>query len=98
MNDGDIDRLRARLRAATTMNVSRADMVRLVLGRGLAGIDLEQPILEARPDEVLTPARVRALLGAVPVDTVRNALLVLAERGRIEKIGHGQYRARRGAA
>jgi hypothetical protein len=128
-----LDRLRERFLAATALNVSRADMVRLVLRRGLAGIDAEQPILaqippevldvarpkrfgrkpvpsgestrlrvlkeiEARPGEVVTPARVRAILGSGHLDTIRNVLLVLAERGRIDKLGPGQYQARRGAA
>jgi hypothetical protein len=48
--------------------------------------------LTGRPGEVLTPAQLAALVGARSRDTVRNALLVLAEKGRIEKVGPGQYR------
>lgn len=49
--------------------------------------------LVARPGEVLTSPQLAALVGARSRDTVRNALLVLAERGAVEKVGPGQYRA-----
>ena len=52
-------------------------------------------VLEANPGEVYTPARLAPLVGHSRRDTIRNSLFVLATRGRIEKLGPGQYRARR---
>jgi hypothetical protein len=54
--------------------------------------------MEAHPAEVFGPRRMSGLVGAKHQDTVRNALIALAERGRIEKLGPGQYRARGGGA
>ena len=48
--------------------------------------------MEARPGEVLTAAILAPLVAARSRDAVRNALLVLAAKGRIEKVGLGQYR------
>jgi hypothetical protein len=130
-----LDGLRVRCTKATLLNVSRADLVRLFVVRGLADIDEVRPILdqlpghvlaaarhraapspaaapaggpkgeslrhrivkhlEARPEEVFSPPRMAVQLGATHPDSVRNALLALAECGRIEKLGPGQYRARR---
>jgi|SRR6185437_235661 len=50
--------------------------------------------MEASPEEVYTPARLAPLVGSMNRDSVRNTLLVLAAKGRIEKVGPGQYRAR----
>ncbi|MFT3769636.1 MAG: hypothetical protein QM820_29725 [Minicystis sp.] len=61
------------------------------------GASLRERVLSqvtANAEEVFTPARVSTLVGASR-DSVRNTLLVLAEKGRIEKLGPGQYRARR---
>jgi hypothetical protein len=128
-----LDGLRARCTSATLLNVSRADLVRLFVVRGLADIDEARPIidqlphqvlaaarprevrpwrapegdslrqrivkeLEARPEAVFSPQGMAALVGAAQHDSVRNALLALAERGHIEKLGPGQYRARRAQA
>jgi hypothetical protein len=49
--------------------------------------------IEASPGEVYTPARLAPLVGSINRDSVRNTLLVLAAKGRIEKVGPGQYRA-----
>jgi hypothetical protein len=49
--------------------------------------------LDARPGDVLTPPQLTRIVGARP-DGVRNALLELAARGKVEKVGEGQYRAR----
>ncbi len=51
-------------------------------------------VMEASPREVYTPARLAPLVGSENRDSVRNTLLVLAAKGRIEKVGAGQYRAR----
>jgi hypothetical protein len=51
--------------------------------------------MEASPDEVFTPARLAPMLGTSNRDSVRNTLLVLATKGRIEKRGAGQYQARK---
>lgn len=51
--------------------------------------------LAKSPGEVFTPATLGPAVGAGSRDSVRNTLLVLASRGQIEKIGPGQYRARR---
>ncbi|APR76485.1 Hypothetical protein A7982_01832 [Minicystis rosea] len=48
--------------------------------------------MEARPDEVLTAAMLAPAVAARSRDAVRNALLVLAAKGKIEKVGLGQYR------
>jgi hypothetical protein len=127
-----LDGLRVRCTKATLLNVSRADLVRLFVVRGLADIDEVRPIidqlpghvlaaarhraapspaapsgepkgeslrhrivkhLEARPEEVFSPPRLAVQLGATHPDSVGNALLALAECGRIEKLGPGQYRA-----
>lgn len=48
--------------------------------------------MEARAGEILTPAQLAPLVEARSRDAVRNALLVLAEKGKIEKVGLGQYR------
>jgi hypothetical protein len=50
--------------------------------------------MAASPGEVFTTARLARLVNAASRDSVRNTLLVLAERRRIEKVGPGQYRAR----
>jgi hypothetical protein len=52
-------------------------------------------LLEASPEEVLTTAQVAAGVGARNRDSVRTTLLALAARGKVEKVGAGQYRARR---
>jgi len=49
--------------------------------------------IAASPGEVFTPARLAPLVGATSRDSVRNTLLVLHAKGRIEKLGPGQYRA-----
>jgi hypothetical protein len=54
-------------------------------------------VMEASPEAVYTPARLAPLVGSQNRDSVRNTLLVLAAKGRIEKRGAGQYQARRAA-
>jgi len=54
--------------------------------------------MAANPEETFTPALLAPLVGATSRDTVRNTLLVLAVKGRIMKIGEGQYRAQGGDA
>jgi hypothetical protein len=49
--------------------------------------------MAARPEEVFTPAKLAPLVGATTRDSVRNTLLVLHAKGRIAKVGPGQYRA-----
>jgi len=49
--------------------------------------------MAASPEETFTPARLAPIVSATSRDAVRNTLLVLAEQGRIEKVGPGQYRA-----
>ena len=51
--------------------------------------------MEASPEEVYTPARLAPLVGSDNRDSIRNTLLVLAAKGRIAKLGAGQYQARR---
>jgi len=51
--------------------------------------------MEAHPGEVFTPARLAPLVGSQNRDSIRNTLLVLAAKGRIEKRGPGQYQAGR---
>jgi hypothetical protein len=51
-------------------------------------------VMEASPDEVYTPARLSPVVGSPNRDSIRNTLLVLATKGKIEKVGAGQYRAR----
>lgn len=46
----------------------------------------------ARPGEVLTTASLASIVGAESRDSVRNTLLALAAKGRIEKVGLGRYR------
>ena len=53
-------------------------------------------VMAASPEAVYTPARLAPLVGSQNRDSVRNTLLVLAAKGRIEKRGAGQYQARRG--
>ncbi len=74
--------------------------------RGAAG-DLvsEQPagtlrerilsVMEASPDVVHTPARLAPLVSSPNRDSIRNTLLVLAAKGRIDKVGAGHYQARK---
>lgn len=60
------------------------------------GSTLRERVLAAmmeRPREVFTPARLAPLVRAASRDTVRNTLLVLSAKGRIEKVGPGRYRA-----
>jgi hypothetical protein len=52
-------------------------------------------VLEASPAEVYTPALLAPILGTPNRDSIRNTLLVLAAKGRIEKLGAGRYRAKR---
>jgi hypothetical protein len=54
-------------------------------------------VMRAAPGEVFTPAKLAPLVRAGSRDSVRNTLLVLAARGRIEKVGAGRYRANAGA-
>lgn len=54
-------------------------------------------LLAASPAEVFTPAMLAPAVGAGSRDSVRNTLLVLASKGRIEKLGPGRYRARQDA-
>jgi hypothetical protein len=49
--------------------------------------------MSAAPGEVFTPAKLAPLVGASTRDSVRNTLLVLHAKGRIAKVGPGQYRA-----
>lgn len=51
--------------------------------------------LEAAPGETFTVLRVAAALGHDNRDSVRNTLLVLAGAGRVEKVGIGEYRAKK---
>jgi hypothetical protein len=51
-------------------------------------------VMEASPEEVYTPARLSPAVGSPNRDSIRNTLLVLAAKGKIEKVGAGQYRAR----
>ena len=50
--------------------------------------------LEAHPGEVFTAARLAPMVGSPNRDSIRNTLLTLAARGRIAKLGEGQYQAR----
>ncbi len=52
-------------------------------------------VMDASPDEIYTPARLAPAVGSRNRDSIRNTLLVLAAKGRIEKLGAGQYRARK---
>ncbi|MFT3764768.1 MAG: hypothetical protein QM820_04520 [Minicystis sp.] len=64
--------------------------------RSQDGPTLRKRVLDAvneRRAGVLTPAGVAHVLGIKGSDAVRNALLVLAEQGHIEKLAPGQYRA-----
>jgi hypothetical protein len=51
--------------------------------------------MEASPDVVHTPARLAPLVGSPNRDSIRNTLLVLAAKGKIEKVGAGHYLARK---
>ena len=51
-------------------------------------------VMEASPAEVYGPARLAPAVGSTNRDSIRNTLLALAAKGRIEKVGAGQYRAR----
>ncbi len=55
-------------------------------------------VMAASPLEVYTPARLAPEVGSANRDSVRNTLLVLAAKGKIEKVGAGQYRARAAVA
>jgi len=126
-----LSRLGARFQTESRRRLSRAALVRLLVGHGLSALDESRPIAEqlplhlldgerqqspkappregaslrerivqmlgARPEEVFTPAKVAALVGARTRDCARNTLLALASQRRIEKVGPGQYRARRDA-
>lgn len=52
-------------------------------------------VMEASPYDVYTPARLASAVASRNRDSIRNTLLVLAAKGRIEKLGEGRYRARR---
>jgi len=52
-------------------------------------------VMAASPAEVFTPARLTPLVDARSRDSVRNTLLVLARGRKVEKLGPGQYRAKR---
>jgi hypothetical protein len=52
-------------------------------------------VMEASPAKVFTPARLAKAIGWQNRDSIRNTLLVLAAKGKIEKVGAGQYRGRR---
>jgi hypothetical protein len=51
--------------------------------------------LEAAPGETFTVARMALVLDHGNRDSIRNTLLVLAAAGRVDKLGVGQYRAKR---
>ena len=50
-------------------------------------------VMEKSPNEIHTSARIAPLIGATNRNSVRNTLLVLAARGKIKKVGEGQYQA-----
>ncbi len=52
-------------------------------------------VIEASPGEVFTPASLAPVVGHSNRDSIRNTLLVLAGKGQVEKVGAGQYQARR---
>lgn len=52
--------------------------------------------MAARPDDVLSPARVAALIPGTTVDSARNTLLALAAKGQVRKHGAGKYQALKG--
>jgi hypothetical protein len=52
-------------------------------------------VIEANPEAVHTPARLAPLVGSPNRDSVRNTLLVLAAKGKIEKVSLGHYQARK---
>jgi hypothetical protein len=54
--------------------------------------------LAAEPGETFTVARVALALDHDNRDSIRNALLVLASAGRVEKVGIGEYRAKKEGA
>jgi hypothetical protein len=51
--------------------------------------------MQASPEETFTPGRLAHEIGSQNRDSVRNTLLVLASKDKIEKVGVGKYRARR---
>jgi hypothetical protein len=51
-------------------------------------------VMSASPEQEFTPAILATALGEENRNTIRNTLLFLANHGRIEKLGHGRYRAR----
>lgn len=53
--------------------------------------------LAGSPGEVFTPAMLAPEVGAASRDSVRNTLLVLAARGKVDKVGPGRYRKREDA-
>jgi hypothetical protein len=50
-------------------------------------------VMAASPAQVYTPALLAPAVGSRNRDSIRNTLLVLAAKGKIEKVGTGQYRA-----
>ncbi len=89
--------------AVAGVSPSVADALLLDDGKGsLEFSDMEQDgtlrdrivtAIEANPGQVFTSARVATTIGASNRDSVRNTLLVLAAKDRIEKVGEGQYQA-----
>jgi hypothetical protein len=51
-------------------------------------------VVAASPAQVYTPALLASAVGSQNRDSVRNTLLVLAAKGKIQKVGTGQYQAR----
>ncbi len=51
--------------------------------------------MQEHPDEVWTPALIASAIGYDKRDSIRNTPLVLASRGKINKVGLGQYQARK---
>jgi hypothetical protein len=49
-------------------------------------------VMSADPDAVFTPARLAPAISWGNRNSIRNTLLVLAGKGKIEKVGAGQYR------
>jgi hypothetical protein len=50
-------------------------------------------VMEASPSQVYTPALLAPVVGSRNRDSIRNTLLVLAGKGKIAKVGTGQYQA-----
>jgi hypothetical protein len=90
----------ARLDAALPLAAQLPELPRAPHGRRTRkreGASMRARILGAmgeHPGEVFTSARLAPLVGAASRDSVRNTLLVLAERRLVEKLGPGLYRAR----